>query len=510
MSSVFTIENRFKKSYFLWLIFLLVLKAGISLLLIAFYNVNLAPDEAQYWTWSQALDWGYYSKPPAIAWQIFLTTSFLGNNEFGIRFGAVLVSFFLPLVIFATAQASELSPRASFWAGVVTAFSPLGIFLSFIASTDGGMMLFLSLGILAVVKGIYDDDGPNYPIVGGWILLGALYKWTAFILWPVTLFFLLFYPRLRKWSILFGILISLCALIPILYWNAGHDWATFRHVGRTVIHKASTHGSNFFDFFFAQIGLLSPVYWVLLILSYFYMRSKSVIYCAAFPFLLVVYFIMALVKHMQPNWAAFLYPVASIPIAWYSIEKIRSGRIWLHLGTWLAVLFSTFAIAIPLMQEQNFWSALPIPYKANPFRQNVGWSNLPKLLEQSGYNPKTDFLFGDKYQTASLLSFYAPTKKLAYFFNLNGDRKNQFSYWEKMESREIGNTGFFVVVENTKEEALFWYRDHYLKKLKPYFAKIEFLGASPLFSAYKKPVKFAMIFKCLHYGGEAPQDPEKY
>ena len=37
--------------------------------------LEIGPDEAQYWRWSRTLDWGYYSKPPLIAWAIALTTA---------------------------------------------------------------------------------------------------------------------------------------------------------------------------------------------------------------------------------------------------------------------------------------------------------------------------------------------------------------------------------------------------------------------------------------------------
>ena len=30
-------------------------------------GIDLYVDEVQYWTWSQALAWGYFSKPPVIA-----------------------------------------------------------------------------------------------------------------------------------------------------------------------------------------------------------------------------------------------------------------------------------------------------------------------------------------------------------------------------------------------------------------------------------------------------------
>ena len=41
--------------------------------------LQLYPDEAQYWVWSRSLDLGYFSKPPLIAWIIWLTTAALGD-----------------------------------------------------------------------------------------------------------------------------------------------------------------------------------------------------------------------------------------------------------------------------------------------------------------------------------------------------------------------------------------------------------------------------------------------
>ena len=49
--------------------------------------LDLYPDEAQYWWWSQNPDWGYFSKPPMIGWVIWLTTAFFGDAEWAIRIG---------------------------------------------------------------------------------------------------------------------------------------------------------------------------------------------------------------------------------------------------------------------------------------------------------------------------------------------------------------------------------------------------------------------------------------
>ena len=59
-----------ENGYFLRL--LICLGALLALRIAAIYaaKIDLVLDEAQYWTWSRELSFGYFSKPPMIAWVI--------------------------------------------------------------------------------------------------------------------------------------------------------------------------------------------------------------------------------------------------------------------------------------------------------------------------------------------------------------------------------------------------------------------------------------------------------
>ena len=48
---------------------------------IHFAKIDLVLDEAQYWTWSRELAFGYFSKPPMIAWVIRGSTKICGNRR---------------------------------------------------------------------------------------------------------------------------------------------------------------------------------------------------------------------------------------------------------------------------------------------------------------------------------------------------------------------------------------------------------------------------------------------
>ena len=132
----------------------------------------------------------------------------------------------------------------------------------------------------------------------------------------------------------------------------------------------------------------------------------------------------------------------------------------------------------------------------NPFRHNLGWDSLEKALHD--FDPQREFLLADKYQMTSLLSFYNPHQTQAYFFNLLGMRKNQFSYWSPPEK---GKNALFVTLENGFD---------YPARLAPYFAKIGAPKEVSLVEAQGQVVKKAYLIPCENYLGQSPPDPEKF
>ena len=103
--------------------------------------LNLYADEAQYWRWAQELAWGYYSKPPMIAWLIHLTTGLLGDSESAVRLAA-------PFLHTAAAGALYFAGRAMFsartgtYAALLYALMPAVTLSSTVLSTDGVLMPF--------------------------------------------------------------------------------------------------------------------------------------------------------------------------------------------------------------------------------------------------------------------------------------------------------------------------------------------------------------------------------
>ena len=154
----------------------LILKALLVILFIQSGALNLGPDEAQYWTWAKQIDVGYYSKPPGIAWQIYLGIKSFGDTELGVRFFSLIISLVTSFAVYGLSRASSLSKEISFYAGLAWSLIPAGIIGSILATTDGGLVLFWVLACAMIAKSISDQKSLPYISLGLVIAFGALFK----------------------------------------------------------------------------------------------------------------------------------------------------------------------------------------------------------------------------------------------------------------------------------------------------------------------------------------------
>ncbi|RLA98244.1 MAG: glycosyl transferase family 39, partial [Deltaproteobacteria bacterium] len=177
---------------------------ALALLLLAFHLVyigitpyDLAPDEAYYWLWSKRLSWGYYSKPPLVAWLIRLSTSLGGDTPFFVRLGAPIFSFISSLALFYFAK-GLFGPRVGFWAFLLsnlTAASPVG---AMIMTIDAPLIAFWGLTLLFLLPALR-GKGAFWYLSGICLGLGLLSKYAAGALVPSLFFYLATSKRDRSW-----------------------------------------------------------------------------------------------------------------------------------------------------------------------------------------------------------------------------------------------------------------------------------------------------------------------
>lgn len=218
---------------------------GVVTLLRALDVLALSPyplieDEAHYWEWSRRLDWSYYSKGPGIALLIRLSTLVFGDTEGGVRMVAVLSSAVTALAIAGLTRdvfrASSLRGRAGFFAAAVFFLTPMFQITSTISTIDGPYLACWALGAWAARRAIRRGSRSAWAALGLSVAAGFLVKYTILLLVPGVVLYVLLHKRSNRavrakpLGPLLALVLASLGLIPVLVWNAQHDWDTVRHL----------------------------------------------------------------------------------------------------------------------------------------------------------------------------------------------------------------------------------------------------------------------------------------
>ncbi len=287
----------------------------------AFVPIDLVHDEAYYWDWSRQLDWGYYSKPPMIAWLIALSTS-MGSSAFTVRLPAVVLGTGGLLFVFLLAR-RMYDDRVGFVAVVLSAATPGNAAMSLIMTIDAPLMFCWSAALYFTWRFLEGGSTSNR-----WLLalsitigLGLLSKQTMLGFVVLSGLFLLTSPEDRRQflrpHVWLCVLASLAFLTPVLWWNSQHDWITFQHTsehfsGQSVsLLKRFTRAG---EFLLGQFGVASPVTLWLLAMTLFVAgrslrrlerRERFLLSYCLLPLLLVVLF--SFTRRVELNWPAPFY-----------------------------------------------------------------------------------------------------------------------------------------------------------------------------------------------------------
>jgi 4-amino-4-deoxy-L-arabinose transferase-like glycosyltransferase len=328
-------------------------------------DLSLHGDEAQYWTWSRDFAFGYYSKPPMIAWVIGAATSVCGDAAWCVRAPAALLHIGTAFVLTALAQ-SLFDRRVALWTGIVWLTIPAVSYSSLIMSTDAVLLLFWSAALWAYHRVLTRPDWRAAAVLAIAFGLGlnAKYAMAYFLLCAIVHWLLCADARraLRAaWLYLAGgFALGAAMILPNVAWNAANGWATVGHTADNAHWQGIVlHPGEMLEFLGAQFGVFGPVLFGALLLSIPVTRGMSarlsgparLLLSFCLPVLVTVS-IQALLSRANANWAATAYPAATILVTAALLQSTLRRRLLLgstlvHLvaagGFYLLVLNPDFA-----------------------------------------------------------------------------------------------------------------------------------------------------------------------
>jgi 4-amino-4-deoxy-L-arabinose transferase-like glycosyltransferase len=336
----------------------LLLVGCITVLRIALLFVSqlqLYPDEAQYWVWSRHLAFGYFSKPPMIAWLIRATTAIGGDSEAWIRLSAPLLHGGAALALFRAGQ-RLYGERAGFWAALLYTLMPGVQLSSAIVATDGPLMLFLALAVWGYAAFSTEEDSRRRRIaalaVGAALGAALLTKYAAFyIAGGILLHAVLSRQARARWeplTVLTCFAATLAIVAPNLIWNAAHHFQTVAHTAENADLGGASGLKGWLGprgpigFLMGQFGVFGPIpFGVLLVSAGLALRGRAepedrlLIYLAA-PALVIV-FTEAVAARANANWAGAAYAPGAVLVAglldrwrargWQSAAVVTQGLI---------------------------------------------------------------------------------------------------------------------------------------------------------------------------------------
>ncbi|MBN9000455.1 MAG: glycosyltransferase family 39 protein, partial [Rhizobiales bacterium] len=204
---------------------------ALRLVSLALNATDLYYDEAQYWAWAQELDFGYYSKPPLLAWLIAATTIF-GDTPFFVRLASPVLHCATALILYGLGK-RLVTPRAGLVSALIWLTMPGVSLSSHIISTDVPLLFFWSLALFAFARFMERRRLADALLLGVAIGLGLNSKYAMGYLPPILILFAASSaetrPLLRDPRFWAALLLGLVLLVPNIVWNAQHHFATFAH-----------------------------------------------------------------------------------------------------------------------------------------------------------------------------------------------------------------------------------------------------------------------------------------
>ncbi|CAK0751233.1 PMT_2 domain-containing protein [Gammaproteobacteria bacterium] len=336
-SKLSLVEN--ETANLLGLIIFLIVVTLYRAIALAAADLPLFFDEAYYFTWSQNLEFGYYSKPPLIAWVIAATTNLCGEGELCVRAPALLIHPCTAFGLFLIG-CRLYGVKVGRLAAAIYITLPMISASSWIISTDVLLLFFWTYGLWFLIGALENTQWRNWLGFGVCLGMGLLSKYTMIVFALSLILYLIFSPihreHLRHPKFYAALFLAILIFSPNIFWNIFHGWISLRHTAdNAALDRPLFHPIKLLEFLGSQILIFSPV--LSMILPAAMMRReeltrnkeltgtevwrRGLLLALSLP-LFVIITGEALMARSNANWAAPSYLCFTLLIsAWFMCPK---------------------------------------------------------------------------------------------------------------------------------------------------------------------------------------------
>ncbi len=405
-------------------------------------KLPLSYDEAYYWDWSRTLDFGYYSKPPMVAWLIALSSKLLGATEFGVRAPALilrLLSLALSFLVLFRYFGQERA-RLFFY---TFAFAPLFLLYSFVITIDPPLFFFWILSLISSSLFLERQTHLRALLLGLCMGLGLLTKQTM-LAFPFLLFLYLF---LWERKLLFSprtylsFITAFLIYLPNLLWNFTHELVMIKHTEEHFLRlfpkkEAILLFLGGLHFLYGPIFVPLSFYfsgkYLKLLINHRLKKEKispeekrlplkllNLYFFFSFPPLFLL-FLLSFFIEMNLNWVAPFFISAYFFVTILALQK-KTYFVLAKLNLLISLILSLFLLALP--QRPDLFP----PKLVQVLNKFYGGPELARVVEK--YYQREVPLLTTGRDLASWLAFYLKEKPRPYVLKINPFPENQYHLW---------------------------------------------------------------------------------
>ena len=368
-------------------------------------TMGLGVDEAYALAVSRPVRASYFDHPPMVFWLTAAMANLTG--------GASPVLLRLPFIaLFAVTTWAMFSLGRTLFGGRAGLFGAIVLNLCGVLGfsdaswmlPDGPLLCGMSVAAMAFASLCFDDRADTRATALRWLLVGVgagfagLSKYHAIFLPIGALMFIATTGRWRMlrgpWPWIAGI-VAIAMVMPVVWWNASHDWASLRfQAGRAGGARPGLHIDPFLQILAGQIGYVLPWVWGPMMWASWHAirrgradeRSWLLLWFAVGP--IVVFTLVTLggsrgLPHWQGPGYLFLVPVLGAALD----ARLRAGLTWPR--TWMRrSAIAIVSVATLVVTQSGFgWVNRLAPglfAKGDPSLEAVGWDALLPAIENRG------------------------------------------------------------------------------------------------------------------------------
>jgi dolichol-phosphate mannosyltransferase len=405
-----------------------VIVYAFALRLVYAGSVEMMPEETYYWNYSQHLDFGYLDHPPMVAWLIRVGTAIFGQTEFGVRAGALCCGAVTSIFIYRLAR-NLYGQSAALGALLLAQALPFFFLSGLLMTPDAILAAAWAASLYFLERALLGGQARAWWFLGLCLGLGMISKYSIALLGVVAMAFMIWDPPSRRWwrrpEPYVAALIAFLIFLPVIIWNARHDWVSFAF--QTSRRLAEQPQFALHKLIGSVIVLITPT-GVLAAAGILLSRARRDLQGArqhrwwALSLLipLSVFSAFSLRHEVKldwtgPSWAAIL------PAMGFAMT--RGGDLTSRFANWIRAAWTPTILVFMLIFAAGLqYLVLGLPgvgYDKHIEAIPIGWRSLSShiVATANSYRQETGgdvLIVGmDRYAIASELAFYGGTRKLS-------------------------------------------------------------------------------------------------